>query len=160
MKRKSKKPTVLFGLSAGFMGLASFVLVLIPFADFYGTTRQQTTGYIIGLVFWLSMIVAYILFWFTNKFRKKQMAKTKMPLVKQKPGLILFFRNIYGKIADIVCAVSFCGTVAAILLTEKEPGWYVYLIIAVFIFSLQMHGMLNGENFRYIMQKENKFGRK
>ena len=156
--RKQSQMIIWFWLSVGCVGLSSFSLAFIHFADFGGSPQQKTIGFLIGAVFWLGLIAGYILLWFINKYRKEHIAKSKKRWRKRKPGIISFFQSFYGMIADVLCLLSFDAALISAILADKKPGWLTYFLIAFFIFSLQMHGILNGENFRYISLLINKSG--
>lgn len=65
-------------------------------------------------------------------------------------GLVCFFSNLPAIIADSILIVSAVGLVAA--MTLKAPNTLVFPILFLFVFSLNLHGMLNGRNFRFIRE--------
>ena len=155
MKIKGKRRKLLLCISS--IGISSSAIAFIPLGDFNGSAAQAIAAYAIGAVFWICTILGYSLLFFLNRQRKIdcQKMKTQSP---PRFGIISFFRNTYGRIADVLCAVSLIGVVISMIFAGKDAGWITYSLIAVFIFSFQMHSILNGENFEYIKQLENKSG--
>jgi hypothetical protein len=145
MRAEIRKLKTWFSISIGCIGLSSASLLMIPFADFRGSPPQKAIGYVIGTVFWAGIIAGYIIFWLLSRSRKQIPSNGRC--TKPRIGIISFFRTFTGMIADVICGLSLIGLVIAIAVAGDHAGWFTFLLIAVFIFSLQMHSILNGENY-------------
>ncbi len=104
---------------------------------------------LIGAIFWLGIILGYVLLFIANSIRKKRVKKRAR---KRRPGIAVFFSSRTAMIADFVMAVCFIVFLINILFIKSNANW-VYVLISTMIFSLHMHALLNGENFRYISAK-------
>lgn len=99
-----------------------------------------------GILFWLSLIGAYALFFFVNRSRKVFLKHIKKD-VTSPPGLVRFFSNKPAKLADIATLASLVLFTIFALFTDS---YFIYVFLSVFVFSFQMHCVLNGENYIYI----------
>ena len=104
-----------------------------------------------GIVFWLSLVIAYALFIFVN-FRRKQFLKKRNKEKKSAIGLLRFFSNTPAKIADIATVVGFLLFLIFSIFTDS---YFIYVFLAITVFAFQMHCVLNGENYLYINSKNN-----
>ena len=70
-------------------------------------------------------------------------------LISGKIGLISFFTNRFGFLADAVLVLSVSATVLTVFLSDKM-GVLTFIIWSLLIFSFSMHCVLNGRKFNYI----------
>lgn len=143
MKKEKKliKRTVLFLL------ISSAALLLTAVGDYRGEWWNVVAAIAVGVLFWLFLILGYVSFWKLSKARKQQEKKNRS-VSRGKPGIIVFFSNRYATAADIAMAVS----LIVVIISQFVPvGEIISLAAAaVFVFSAQMHCILNGINYKYV----------
>ena len=162
MKKKKKlmTRTVLFLLISLF---SSYLMVLfVAFGYEENQTLKVIAPIVVSAFFWLFLVLGYVSFYQVSALRKKQEKKKGfVPDKKRKAGIVVFFSNRYAKIADILMLLLFVGMIVFyILFISGIQGSFVeiaaMLFITTFLFSVQMHCILNGINFQYILQTEEK----
>ena len=79
--------------------ISSYSLMLSPAADFDSDGFTRILAYMIGIVFWLCLISAYVIFIIVNKERRKK--KRSRNKIKQKPAALTFFSSKPAAVADI-----------------------------------------------------------
>lgn len=156
-----KKDIILMKLVVLFLAISSFSLILVPFSDYDGSAFNVVTAIIAGVLFWLFLILGYLVFAGIAKHRKvyekKATSSNKGRLSradnKKKPGIVCFFSNKFAMIADIVLIASFILTLVMVLFIPQTPQVIQIILISLLLFSLHMHCVLNGINFRYIRER-------
>jgi MFS family permease len=150
-----RKIKTLFMASICFIGFSSLSIAFIPYGDFNGNNNELIIAYMIGGAFWAGILAGYSLFIILNKKRKKLAEKQKM---RSRPlrGAFCFFQTRNGMVADITCGISLIASVILISAAGSSWQWITFIIISVFLFSLQMHCILNGENYKYIKFQESR----
>ncbi len=123
---------------------SSFSLILSYFGDYQGNIINVIMAYAVGVLFWLGLIIGYVLLFILSKHRK---AKTKAK--KCKPGIIVFFSNKPAKIADLTMVGSLILTLAFTFIPFLSFGIET-VFLAILVFSIHMHCLFNGVNFKYI----------
>lgn len=108
--------------------------------------------YIVGGVFWAGLLFTYIFTFAAAMCRKQDLAADRRGLNTGRPGFLCFFQNLEAKVMDIVMIVSILALVAGIVL-DVHNSVFVLGTIFLTIFSVHMHGILNGKNYRYIKEK-------
>ena len=136
-----KRLCFLFSI-AGFF-ISSATVWFIPLASFEGQVWQRIIAYILGSIFWTGLIAGIVFLSILNQIRKKNRHIKAIPFVR-------FFSNRIALVFDIAAIVSFAG-IFFVLFFNGLNQWISAGIIFTFAFSLEMHGMFNGENFKYIM---------
>jgi len=127
--------------------ISSYVIILIPFSDFGEGGFKTVLSYCISICFYLFLILGYILFIVANQKRKKQKL-TKKNRYKLKPGIIVFFSSLWGSIADIILIMSVVMVAMLMIFPNVFSDLIKYILIATFIFSVHMHSIFNGVNYR------------
>jgi hypothetical protein len=149
MRKEAIKLKILLIANIFCIAASSAMIAIIPLGDFNGNHTEMTIAYMIGAVFWGGVIVGGCLFSTLNRMRKKTQWGWLLPKSqKTRIGAFTFFRNRAAVITDIICGLSF---IASIVLMMIDVGWITFTIISVFVFTFQMHCILNGENFNYIV---------
>ena len=147
-----------------FLLISSLTLICAVFVN-TENAAVRAICYICGLLFWIFLLVGYILFYRFSRFRKRHQTNDRS--AKNKPGIIVFFSNPTAKKADIVMIVSLIVSVALELIKQAikagDPAFgnlffefFSVLSFAVFIFTVQMHAILNGVNYRYYLSMTEK----
>ena len=104
-----------------------------------------------GSVFWLGLIMGFAFVFAANSDRKEYIRKHLDGDVsmKRRPVAITFFSNQPAKVADITMCLSFVLTVI-ILFTPAADKYITYVMLTFFLFSLNMHGILNGRSYKIL----------
>lgn len=148
---KYMKRTILFLL------ISSSTLLCAVF-DSVDNSPAKAVSFIGGLLFFLFLLLGYFMFYRFSQYRKQQKNNCSVKQ-KAKPGIIVFFSNPLAKKADIVMIISFVISISMLLIghfNEALHGSFVFdflsvLSSAVFIFTAQMHAIMNGVNYQYYL---------
>lgn len=124
--------------------LSSIGICLAPFGSFYESNVKKVIAIFSGVEFWLFFVFAILLMFVIKKICNKNL--------KGKPGIISVFKNKYAKVVDVIAAVSLIGSVAVAI--SKTSSYLGVIILFVFIFSVEMHCVLNGRYFNHMLTEE------
>lgn len=142
-----KKDIFLLKFSVAFMFLFSITFLFMPFAsDYFTNTGNRVFLIIVGLLFWITLFVAYFSFFILNTRRKKYVKKNKIT-EKKLPGICSFFSNKKAIIVDIlmmICIVIF------VILSNITTNFVIYIFLSMSVFTVQLHSIINGKNYLYI----------
>lgn len=144
MSRQKRKR--LFYIISICLFLSSFPMILIPFGDFEGSQSQRILLYTIGILFWLGLVVGYAVFLYMNQTRKKVDPDSKNI---GKPGICSFWSNLWAKIADTGMVAGLAGVILCVI-TKRGNAYLELTVLAIFLFSLHMHGLLNGRIYSFV----------
>lgn len=131
--------------------LASSSLLLIPMCTSSGNERMSVFSYMIAGTFWGGLILAQVFFWIANagKRRLQKRGHRRENLPGKKPGIITFGANLEALVCDIVCGVSLV-TVILLIYNRVQNPWLDTASLAILVFSLNLHCILNGETYAFI----------
>ena len=136
MNEKSAK--ILNIVSIALMAVSSLSIVFFNLADYNSEkVSVKVFSFFISLVFWLTLIGAWVL----RLILYKQLKKTKE--FPKKPAIITFFSNQNAKIADIAMMVTFA--IMVICGFTNINNLIKLIFISLFVFAFQMHIVLNGK---------------
>ena len=130
--------------------ISSFSILLAFAGDYGGKVIYIICAYATGILFWTMLILAYCLFVVLNFKRKKQL-KVKSSAIKQM-GFFRLFSNSYARIFDILLFVFLLLTILFFIVPVFNQALSV-IFLSCFLFSLHMHGILNGVNYKYIFEE-------
>lgn len=137
-------------LSVLFLTIHAATFLFMPFA---AKTMVETTSkkalIIVGIVFWVSAIVGYLLLFLADSYRR---AFVKRRLdgdysMGCHMGIISFFKTTPGVIADGLFAISLLGIII-VAITGNINGFITYVLLALLSFSFNMHGVFNGRIYK------------
>ena len=155
-----KKLNILFWTSVAGMFLMSASFLIMPYAGSAALDGNILPVRLSGIWFWSALFIGYISFITLDLSRKKLTAKCgkSASRVKAGPGIIRVFSNKWAVAADIAFAVSLTGFF--LIAYTNQRSYIIYVFLAAAVFTLHMHGVLNGENFKYIneIKKDNREG--
>ncbi|MCL1904331.1 MAG: hypothetical protein FWF94_07930 [Oscillospiraceae bacterium] len=103
---------------------------------------------ILGIVFWLGLIAGFV---FMRPVSKARNADREYNGVKS-PPFLRFFSNKPALIFDILLFISLTVTVISFSVTSF-PQILSSGGVFGFVFSLEMHGVFNGNNYMYIREE-------
>lgn len=115
---------------------------------------------VLALIFWIGLVTAFVLLGIISSHRKQRERielrsrdnRRKRSKTKQKPGIIVFFSNIYASSADVIMLIAFIINLVIIIVPFNEKDSFTYITpVSVFIYSVIFHSILNGINFKYIL---------
>ena len=145
--------------------ISSFSLLLSFWGDYNGNVLNIIIAYAIPILFWGGMILAYEMLYQFNKQRIKN-AEAEKPLnnnserthnrimrpTRFMPGALRIISNKYATIFDFLSLI-FLILVIVLSFIPNVNQVIVIVCLSVLVFSLQMHCLLNGVNFTYILLK-------
>lgn len=124
---------------------ASFLL--IPISDFRGEGLERILAYLVGVLFWLGLLLGLVLTHRLSRIRKAAQYKAY-----QRPGLLCFFRNRRAVVGDIALLVSLlCLIVLQKLLGASHTASVA--LLSVTCFNVYLHAVFNGNNYAYAVQR-------
>lgn len=150
----------LFWTSVVFLLLNSATFLFMPIAaEFTGSGSIQWGSAIVGIVFWVSIVLGYAFLITANRYRR-DFVRDRLDgdlTMGCRIGIITFFSTIPGTIADtliIAALIAFLVT----YLSGNINGYYSYVLLAILSFSLNMHGIFNGRiykatKYKYILRR-------
>ena len=118
------------------------------------SVQQEVTKipmFISGGGFWIGLIGTITMAVKINYSRKKSYRFEDKPLKVKQLGLISFFKNKEAKVADIAMFASCICFIVTRICTDNL--YWLFIFLALFVFSFGMHCMLNGKNYIYLNQK-------
>jgi hypothetical protein len=126
--------------------LSAISIALTSITTYDSTITRTVISIIIGSLFWLGIIGGIL-----TGFVLKNKIKPNLQNGK-KIGIVCFFKNKYSAIFDVLMLVSF--VISVIEIVAKSDSVFAIIVIALFIFSFEMHCVLNGKIFEYINSKK------
>ena len=132
-------------LSIGSFLLSSAAILFMPWASFEQEGGKRAGAYILALAFWLFFIMGLVFLRPVSERRKKD----KSYRSKSGTALLRFFSN---KPALVFDALLIAGIFVLLLafIVRAVPGWITLAATFTAVFSLEMHGLFNGENYKYL----------
>ena len=125
------------------MAVSSIMIITAVAVDYESLHRSvKVLSYIASVLFWVSLIAAWIIKLILYKNIKQKDSSGG------KPAVITFFSNRFAIIADVSSAILLIALI--ITAAVKAPVIIVLIIISLFIFAFQMHIALNGRVYKYI----------
>ena len=146
--RSIQKIEQLFWFAIVFQFLMSLSFLFMPMAVQMGQQNRKMTV-LIGLVFWLSAIVGYVMVAMANSERKWFIKRKVDGNVKMncRSGITEFFTNVPATVADVAMIMSFLMFVI-IGFTKWRYEYISYVLLFLLVFSLHMHCMFNGRIYK------------
>lgn len=128
--------------------ISSVSLSLTSFVSYEDGVAKKVFSIIVGLMFWIGLAVGIALIFVLKN-------KTKNCLDNEKSvGLVRFFKNKYAICFDIAMAILLIASIIVIMVqTESFIG---SVVIALLVFSFEMHCVLNGKIYKCLMKTGDK----
>jgi hypothetical protein len=140
----------LFYFMIVFMFLFSSVFLFMPMAAKESIAGNQNVFFALGIMFWFGFLSSYIILFIINSNRRKN-TTTKKGI--KHIGFFKINSNIIALIFDVIFLISFISVI--IMLLFSYNGYILYIAVFLFVFSLHMHSIFNGQNFEYIFLNKN-----
>ncbi|MBQ8000270.1 MAG: hypothetical protein IJ298_03525 [Ruminococcus sp.] len=148
--RFAKRLERLYWLSVVSLTIMSATVLVMPFANSASIENNFFTA-VVGLLFWLSGIAGYTSIIMANKERKWFITNQLGGDISMgcRSGITTFFANIPAMIADVAMMTSFLLFVV-INFTEYKDLYLSYVLLFLFLLSLNMHCLFNGRIYKSI----------
>ncbi len=124
---------------------ASFLL--IPVSDFRSDGVERILAYLVGVLFWLGLLLGLVLTHRLSRIRKAAQHKAY-----KRPGLLCFFRNRRA----VICDAAMLASLLCLIVLQKLLGashTASVALLSVTFFNVYLHAVLNGNNYAYAIQR-------
>lgn len=148
MKQQQRFKFVFFA-AAALMFLFSASVLFVPFASQQDLLGNPLWIRLSGVWIWGTLILAYTLFYAANRLRRNAVKNRQSQKAIDRWGICRVFTNPLAKAADCAFVISLVGFI--VMLIFASQSYAVYILLFAVLFTLQMHGVLNGENFRFLI---------
>lgn len=144
-----------FYTSVCFLSLMSFSIMLMPWASEAAIETNDMSVKIVGLLFWLLIVLGYGAFCLANSRRKKFWKKRFGRDIQKnyKPGFLCFFTNRIAEVFDIMMAIFLVITMIVAFTPWKNTFFFIALL-ALLIWTVNMHSLFNGRTYRITKYKK------
>ena len=141
-----------YACSLLFFVLSAVTVFLIPFSRKAGSFELSIGGYVLGVFFWLGILLGILSFGMTLSQLKKDPEYQKW--AKGVPvGAIAFCKSKAGKISDICFGIF----VLALILMEWfmiVPDFVELIFMFLILVSFYFHFLTNGRVYRYLFSEK------
>ena len=151
MGKKKNYMTLYTSIGSFFLMSVSFLLMPIDFA----AKGQQIFNLLIGIMFWVFLILGIITQTMLNRARKSWFIRNHIRRFqfRGKIGLISFLQNLPACIADGMLVLSVIGLIISIIVTNGI-GYVCYIFMSLTVFSFCMHCILNGKIYFFLINQD------
>ena len=104
MKTGKLKDKKLLYIAIGCLIVSSLTVMASPYVDIEGTVHQKILSYIIGILFWISLICGWTLWFGLNWTLKKNGSFSKKK--ERLPGILRFFSTPQAIVSDCIFIIS------------------------------------------------------
>lgn len=154
--RKTSSFKFLIILSIVFSVLSSLPILSMIFIhnesiSFFADNEKMKKMFIIifASLLYIGTIIEQVSLWIANSIRKKINDRNAMGKI----GLISFFQTIPGIITDGTFALTFIAYLIS-LFFSKDANTFQYILMFLMVLSFRLHCILNGKNFRYLLNSK------
>lgn len=147
---KLAKSLFLLACTFHLIGCGTFMLTYVAYEAKASAVFWPSN--LVAALIWSGNLLGYLLLLLTH-FLYKSLPPRENP---GPIGLFSFFKTVPGTVADIVFLI--CAVVIVLMLTvfHKDDGYLLLTALSLGAFSLNMHGYLNGREFRYFFHYNNR----
>lgn len=144
-----------FYLSAFLLTAMSSTVALMPWAVDRADETNKASLVAVGLAFWLTAIGGYAMIAWANSKRKRfcKLHYGKDIFKKYTPGIVSFCISPIGWQVDIMAVVFLLAFVVAMFTPLSKTDYPIFLL-ALLIWSVNMHSLFNGRVYRIIKSKK------
>lgn len=146
---KVKKIKKLIYISLVFICIYSATILFMPLASDMSNKTNKMSVIILGMIFWLSFIIAYISLFLANRVRKSITIRKQD---KSRIGLFSFFSNRSGIVADVLLLLSVVIFIIS-LFSPMANHWIIYIFLFFIVLSLNLHCIFNGKIYEISKSK-------
>lgn len=150
MNEIKKKHSILFCSSMACSVISSLCLLAATMVNNEGKTQEILIAF--GLLFWISLILEQVFFWWANRVMKIAITKDRRD-IHGKPGIISLSAYIEGVVVDVLFVISLIALFICIAFSLGEAVMQ-YIFVCLMVLSFRLHCFLNGRNYKYKKLKE------
>ncbi len=150
MRRIEKRVGSSIWLTIVSFAISFFSLSAIPFSQNLTDTGQKIPSFMIAAIFWFFLIWGFLLTFLTKRRQQTVRKKLKsMGLIRahQPPGIISFSSNPFSIILYVAFLIEIILIVSD-LIFHWVPGYIMFPIISVTLFTFMLHCVVDGENYK------------
>ncbi len=149
-----KKDILLFRISCVLFAISSFSILLSFIGDYKGNGISVLFAVLTGVLFWTGLVFGIVSILLVNKHRKKSEKKKSVDYISRirRTGAASFFSNKLAAKVDIAMVALFILMLVTMFIPAVSQN-ITLVFVAFFMFSVYMHCMLNGVNYKYINSK-------
>ena len=145
-RRVKSKVEILFYLHILFLLILSISFLIMPVSgDMSMEYNTRILLIIVGTMFWVELVGGMAFMTAVNLTRKRETEIKYMQ--KRMPGMICFFSKKEAIVVDIAMFISI---IVFVYLYTVSNTYVTYAALSVMSGLIQTHGILNGNNYRYI----------
>lgn len=152
--RSKKVMGILLGGAVLMLLIVSTSILLMPFSGKQALLGAEKYIYYTGLMFWISLVLAYIFIGALLITGKKEMSAKGKTMKKGLPGILRFFSNSLAKKTDILFIISVIAFLLCIF-TKQITSYITCILMSIMIFLFHMHGIINSKVF-YVLEEDKK----
>lgn len=135
--------------------LMSVVIMFMPWASEQAITTNDNSVRIVGVLFWLLMLLGYGSFGIANAKRKRFWIKRFGRDIQKnyRPGILSFFANKIAEVFDIMMAIFFVVSLI-VAFTRWRNTFFFIALLALLVWAVNMHSLFNGRVYRITKYKK------
>lgn len=139
--RKIKRIKNLLHTAMIFISVYSVSILFMPLASDLSSKTHRISTIILGLIFWVSVGIAYSSMFMANK-KRKELGYEKHS--KSRLGIFSFFSNVLATVVDFLLFVS---VVLFVVLLFVPNNRLMYVALFMLVWSINFHCILNGKTY-------------
>lgn len=147
--------TIYYFTSVVALTLMSIVIMFMPWASEQAIITNDNSVRIVGVMFWLLMLLGYGSFGIANAKRKRFWIKRFGRDIQKnyRPGILSFFANKIAEVFDIMMAIFFVVSLI-VAFTRWRNTFFFIALLALFVWAVNMHSLFNGRVYRITKYKK------
>lgn len=149
MSRRKKYKNILY-VAIGCLILSSLTVIASPYVDIDGTSSQRFLSIAVGILFWISLICGWILWFGLNWKLIKHGSFTKDVKL---PGILKFFSTPQARVTDSLFIISIILVLLSAFHMINNRTAEI-LSVAVLLITFHLHYIFNGKAYIYLTRKQ------
>ena len=129
--------------------ISSAAILFMPLGSFE-PEGNRLLAYSLAGVFWLFFIMGFV---FLIPISRQRRSEKQYKYIKGFT-FIRFFNNKPAMLFDAMLIISIITLVISLFVARTLPGWVTLAGTFGTVFFLEMHGLFNGKNFEYLVDKK------
>lgn len=146
---------MLFYLSAFFLTLMSFTIMLMPRASESAITTNNLSVILVGAFFWVLAIHGYGILGVANHKRKRFWIKRLGWDIQKnyRPGFLCFSANRIAEVFDIMMVIFLISSLV-VAFTPWRNTFFFIVLLSLLVWAVNMHSLFNGRIYRITKYKK------
>jgi len=147
-KSGNKASKIMFVLSLIFKFLfAASFLLMPPASDISLNKDKPEFLYVVGALFWVSLLLSQITMIFVTIKRIKYFKGKERKDLPGLPAILTFFYDKKARVIDILMIVFLVAFIVSIFISDS---YLIYVFLFLLVLMVQLHCVFNGKNLIYI----------